>query len=101
MLVQDLMVRNVATISYMATICEAMQSMKVLQVKSLVVKRRDPHDVYGISTQAHVKQAASMMVNMNLRRLLAMDGNELAGIITMNDIVSAILHMAEIEPSST
>jgi signal-transduction protein with cAMP-binding, CBS, and nucleotidyltransferase domain len=128
MLVQDLMVRDVATISPMATIREAMQAMKTRRVKSLVVQRRDAHDVYGIitytnilktivaeegdidlinvydvcakpaitiSAQADVKHAARMMVNMKLRRLLAMEGNELAGIITMNDIVGSIVQMAE------
>lgn len=131
MLVQDLMVRDVATISPMATIREAMQAMKTRRVKSLVVQRRDAHDVYGIitytnilktivaeegdidlinvydvcakpaitiSAQADVKHAARMMVNMKLRRLLAMEGNELAGIITLNDIVGSIVQMAE--PSS-
>lgn len=128
MLVQDLMVRDVATISPMATIREAMQAMKTRRVKSLVVQRRDAHDVYGIitytnilktivaeegdidlinvydvcakpaitiSAQADVKHAARMMVNMKLRRLLAMEGNELAGIITLNDIVGSIVQMAE------
>lgn len=128
MLVQDLMVRDVATISPMATIREAMQAMKTRRVKSLVVQRRDAHDVYGIitytnilktivaeegdidlinvydvcakpaitiSSQAEVKHAARMMVNMKLRRLLAMEGNELVGIITMNDIVGSIVQMAE------
>ena len=131
MLVQDLMVRDVATISPMATIREAMQAMKTRRVKSLVVQRRDAHDVYGIITytnilttivaeegdidlinvydvcakpaitisgQADVKHAARMMVNMKLRRLLAMEGNELAGIITLNDIVGSIVQM--VDPSS-
>ena len=131
MLVQDLMVRDVATISPMATIREAMQAMKTRRVKSLVVQRRDAHDVYGIitytnilktivaeegdidlinvydvcakpaitiSAQADVKHAARMMVNMKLRRLLAMEGNELAGIITLNDIVGSIVQM--VDPSS-
>lgn len=131
MLVQDLMVRDVATISPMATIREAMQAMKSRRVKSLVVQRRDAHDVYGIitytnilktivaeegdidlinvydvcakpaitiSAQADVKHAARMMVNMKLRRLLAVEGNDLAGIITMNDIVGSIVQM--VDPSS-
>lgn len=134
MLVQDIMVRKVATISPMATIREAMRAMKAQGVKSLVVERRDAHDVYGIitytnilktivaeegdidlvnvydicakpaitiSAQAHVRHAASLMVNMRLRRLLAMEGNEMAGIVTMNDIVGSILQMADIDPAST
>ena len=128
MLVKDLMVRDVATISPTATIREAMQTMKNRRVKSLVVERRDAHDVYGIitytnilktivaeegdidlvnvydicakpaitiSTQAHVKYAARQMVNMKLRRLLAMEGDELAGIITMSDIVGTIVQMVD------
>ncbi|WP_180683018.1 CBS domain-containing protein [Tepidicella baoligensis] len=133
MLVQDLMVRDVATISPMAPLREAMKTMKARRVKSLVVERRDAHDVYGIitytnilktivaeegdidlinvydvcakpaltiSAQAQVKYAARMMVNMRLRRLLAMEGNDMVGIITMNDIVGSILQMAEIDPPS-
>jgi signal-transduction protein with cAMP-binding, CBS, and nucleotidyltransferase domain len=130
MLVQELMVRNVATITPIATLRAAMQAMKARGVKSLVVERRDAHDVYGIitytnilktivaeegdidlinvydvcakpaitiSAQAHVKHAAALMVNMRLRRLLVMEGNELAGILTMNDIVGSILQMADID----
>lgn len=102
--------------------------MKNRRVKSLVVERRNAHDVYGIityanilktivaeegdidlinvcdvcaktaitiSVQSHVKYAARLMVNMKLRRLLAMEGYELAGIITMNDIVGSIVQMAD------
>lgn len=133
MLVQDLMVRDVATISPMATIRAAMQVMKNRRVKSLAVERRDAHDVHGIitytnilktivaeegdidlinvydicakpaitiSAQAHVKHAASLMVNMKLRRLLVMEGNEMVGIITMNDIVGSILQMTDNDTSS-
>lgn len=128
MLVKDLMVSDVATISPTATIREAMQTMKARRVKSLVVERRDANDVYGIitytnilktivaeegdidlvnvydlcakpaitiSAQAHVKYAARQMVNMKLRRLLAMEGDELAGIITMSDIVGTIVQMVD------
>lgn len=129
MLVQDLMIRTVATISPMATVRQAMQTMKDRKVKALVVERRDDHDVYGIitythilktivaeegdidlinvydicakpaitiSAQADVKHAARLMVNMDLRRLLAIDhGNTMAGIISMNDIVGAILELTE------
>ncbi|MHB1373601.1 MAG: CBS domain-containing protein [Thauera sp.] len=48
-----------------------------------------------IPVELDVRHAARLMVNMRLRRLLVMDGNELAGILTMNDIVSDILKMAE------
>lgn len=130
MLVQDLMVRNVVMVPSVATIREAIDLMRQHHVKSLVVDRRDAHDVYGIITysniletivaeegdielinvydvcakpaitinvHADVKHAARLMVNMRLRRLLAMDGNTLAGIITKSDIVGYILTMAHIE----
>lgn len=54
MLVQDLMVRDVATISPMATIRAAMQVMKNRRVKSLAVERRDAHDVHGIITYTNI-----------------------------------------------
>lgn len=130
MLVQDLMVRNVVMVPSVATIRDAIHLMRQHHVKSLVVDRRDAHDVYGIITYsniletivaeegdidlinvydvcakpaitinvlADVKHAARMMVNMRIRRLLAMDGNTLAGIITKTDIVGQILTMAHIE----
>ncbi|MDX9718937.1 MAG: CBS domain-containing protein [Thauera sp.] len=50
-----------------------------------------------IPVELSVRHAARMMVNMRLRRLLVLDGNELAGIVTMNDIVTDILTMAETE----
>jgi predicted transcriptional regulator len=50
-----------------------------------------------ISAELDVKHAARLMVNMRLRRLLVTSGNDLAGIITMNDIEGSILQMAEPE----
>lgn len=128
MLVKDIMVRDVVTVSPLATIREAMRLMKQRQVKTLVVEKRDAHDAYGIITYTNilktivaeegdidlinvydicskpaltisreldVKHAAKLMVNMNIRRLLVTATNELAGIVTMNDIVGAILEMAD------
>ena len=130
MLIKDIMVRDVVTVSPFATIREAMRLMKQRQVKALVVEKRDAHDAFGIITYTNilktivaeegdidlinvydicskpaltisreldVKHAARLMVSMNIRRLLVTATNELAGIITMNDIVSAILEMAEVE----
>jgi predicted transcriptional regulator len=48
MLVNDIMVRDVVTISSFATIHEAMRVMKRHGVKSLVVEKRGEHDAYGI-----------------------------------------------------
>ena len=128
MLVKDIMVRDVVTISPLATIRDAMRVMKQRGVKSLVVEKRDQHDAFGIITYTNilktivaeegdidlinvydicskpaltisreldVKYAARLMVSMNIRRLLVTATNELAGIITMNDIVGAILEIAE------
>jgi predicted transcriptional regulator len=48
-----------------------------------------------ISSELDVKHAAKLMVNMNIRRLPVTAANELSGIITMNDIVGAILDLAD------
>lgn len=128
MLIKDIMVREVVTVSPLATIREAMLLMKQHRVKSLIVEKRDQHDAFGIITYTNilktivaeegdidlinvydvcakpaltisreldVKHAARLMVNMNIRRLLVTAANELAGIVTMNDIVGAILEMAD------
>ncbi|PTD96193.1 histidine kinase [Pseudothauera lacus] len=128
MLVKDIMVREVVTVSPFATIREAMQVMKQRGVKSLVVDKRHEHDAFGIITytnilktivaeegdidlinvydicakpaiaisrEVEIKHAARMMVNLGIRRLLVTATNELAGIITMDDIVGAILSMAD------
>ncbi|HRP75292.1 MAG TPA: CBS domain-containing protein [Rhodocyclaceae bacterium] len=130
MLIKDIMVRDVVTVSPFATIREAMKVMKQRGVKSLVVEKRDQHDAFGIITytnilktivaeegdidlinvydicakpaltisrELEVRHAARLMVNMGIRRLLVTAANELAGIITMNDIVGAILEMADDE----
>ncbi len=130
MLIKDIMVRDVVTVSPFATIREAMKLMRQRGVKSLVVEKRDQHDAFGIITYTNilktivaeegdidlinvydicakpaltisreldVKHAARLMVNMGIRRLLVTAANELAGIITMNDIVGAILEIADDE----
>lgn len=48
-----------------------------------------------VSRELDVKYVARLMVNMNIQRILVTSANELAGIITMNDIVGAILDMAD------
>lgn len=130
MLVKDIMVREVVTISPFATIRDAMRVMRSRGVKSLVVEKRHEHDAFGIITYTNilktivaeegdidlinvydvcakpaltisreldVKHAARLMVNIGIRRLLVTAANELSGIITMNDIVGAILRMADEE----
>lgn len=136
MLVKDIMVREVVTISPFATIRDAMRVMRSRGVKSLVVEKRHEHDAFGIITYTNilktivaeegdidlinvydvcakpaltisreldVKHAARLMVNIGIRRLLVTAANELSGIITMNDIVGAILRMAdeEADPPAT
>jgi CBS domain-containing protein len=50
MLVKDIMQTEVISISPLATLREAMATMRRHHVKSLVVERRDDHDAYGIIT---------------------------------------------------
>ncbi|ENO74640.1 signal transduction protein, partial [Thauera sp. 27] len=54
MLVKDIMLREVVTVSPFATIREAMRVMKQNKVKSLVVEKRDAHDAYGIITYTNI-----------------------------------------------
>jgi len=54
MLVKDIMQTNVATISPLATIREAMRVMRAKKVRALVVERRDSHDAYGLITYATI-----------------------------------------------
>ena len=49
-LVRDLMIKQVATISPLATVREAMRAMRQYRVRSLVVDKGHPHDAYGIIT---------------------------------------------------
>jgi CBS domain-containing protein len=128
MLVRDIMVRDVVTISPLATIREAMQLMRQRDVKSLVVDKQHPHDAYGIITYTdilqtivaeegdidlinvydicakplisvpsdlEVKYLARLMVREDKRRIVVLRGNELEGIITINDIIGAILAMTD------
>ena len=48
--VRDIMQRQVATIDGIATVREAIQLMRERGIKSLVVKRRNRNDAYGIIT---------------------------------------------------
>lgn len=48
-----------------------------------------------------VKYAASLMVDRKVQRLLVLADNTLAGIVTMNDIVSDVLALAEDNPTGT
>lgn len=128
MLVKDIMQADVATISPLATLRDAMAKMKARKVKSLVVERRDERDAFGIVTYAtilrtivaeegdidlinvydvcskpvisvppslDVKYVARLMVSQKVQRLLVLNGDDMVGIVTMNDIVSDVLALAE------
>ena len=45
----------------------------------------------SVSSKMDVKYAAKMMVNSSIKRLLVIDDNEIAGIISMTDIVEVII----------
>jgi CBS domain-containing protein len=123
-LVKDVLTGEVLTISPLATVKEAMQTMKAKGVKSIVVDKTHPDDAYGILTYTDilrtiaaedgdigilsvydiykkpaitvsqflgVKYAAEMMIAHNIKRLPVVDNNELAGIISMSDIIDLAL----------
>lgn len=127
-LVGDVMVREVATISPMATLRDALRQMRHKRVKSLVVEKAHPHDAYGILTYTsilrtivaeegdidlanvydvmskpaisvpegmEIKYAARLMVSQSIRRVIVLRSDELAGIVTMSDIVGSIMELAE------
>ena len=48
-----------------------------------------------VSRELDVKYVARLMVNMSIQRILVTNANELVGIITKNDIVGAILDIAD------
>ena len=52
-----------------------------------------------LSLELDIKHAARMMVNMGIRRVLVTTQNELVGIISMTDIVAAILAIADADPA--
>ncbi|WP_409525260.1 CBS domain-containing protein [Nitrincola sp. MINF-07-Sa-05] len=54
MLVKDLMVTDVVTISPFAKLREALSMMKRHGLKSLVVERANPHDAYGLVTYTNI-----------------------------------------------
>ncbi|MBT00333.1 MAG: CBS domain-containing protein [Oceanospirillaceae bacterium] len=54
MLVKDVMVRDVVTISPFATLREAMSLMKRRGIKSLVVDKNHDHDAYGLITYTNI-----------------------------------------------
>ncbi|RUO65254.1 CBS domain-containing protein [Pseudidiomarina planktonica] len=54
MLVKDVMITEVHTVSPFASLREALSLMKRHNVKSLVVDKSSPHDAYGLITYTNV-----------------------------------------------
>jgi CBS domain-containing protein len=52
-----------------------------------------------LSLELDIKHVARMMVNMGIRLVLVTTQNELVGIISMTDIVAAILAIADADPA--
>jgi len=46
----------------------------------------------SVPRQLDIRQAVSMMLQIGVKRLIVTNNNELEGILTMNDIISAILN---------
>ncbi|WP_200763670.1 CBS domain-containing protein [Nitrosophilus alvini] len=57
MVVKEIMKKEVATISPLASLKEALQKMKDLKVKSLVVEKVKKSDAYGIITYSDIIKA--------------------------------------------
>ncbi|MDR3163169.1 MAG: CBS domain-containing protein [Helicobacteraceae bacterium] len=130
LLVKDIMMREVVTVSPFATLREAMLLMNRSKVKALVMDKRHEHDAFGILTyttllryivadegdidlisvidaaakpvltvsrELEIKYVAKLMVNQGVRRIVVTQNNKLEGLITMDDIVGAILKTLEEE----
>lgn len=58
------------------------------------------YDIYTkpaiqLSGELDIKYASRMMMNNSIKRILIIDGNELQGIITMSDILTALMDSLE------
>ncbi len=51
----------------------------------------------SVSALMNVKYAAKMMVHSKIKRLLVIDNNELAGILTMTDIITVLMESVDSE----
>jgi signal-transduction protein with cAMP-binding, CBS, and nucleotidyltransferase domain len=54
MLVKDIMVRDVVTVSPFATLRDALGLMKTHNLKCLVVEQQSPHDAWGLITYTNI-----------------------------------------------
>lgn len=50
---------------------------------------------FSVSASLNIKYASQMMVNNSIKRLLVVDNNELAGILTMTDIIGVLMESVE------
>lgn len=50
---------------------------------------------FSVSAKLDVQYAAKMMVNSSIKRLLVIDNNKLLGILTMSDIIEALMDSVE------
>jgi CBS domain-containing protein len=124
LIVKDVMVPEVVTISPYSTLREALSVMRERRVKSLVVERQHAHDAYGmlsyrellqtvvaeegdvdllnvydaatipvitINQDLSVRQAAALMSRYQLSRLVVVEGNQLVGLLAMNDILARMM----------
>ncbi len=54
MLVKDIMMRDVVTVSPFDTLRDALSLMKTHNLKCLVVEQQDPHDAWGLITYTNI-----------------------------------------------
>lgn len=54
MLVKDIMVRDVITVSPFTSLRDALRKMKEHKLKCLVVEKQGPHDAYGLVTYTNI-----------------------------------------------
>ena len=50
---------------------------------------------FGVPQELEVRHAVSLMLSFGIKRLIVTSNNELQGILTMNDIVGAVLEKLE------
>ncbi len=122
--VNDVMIREVVTISPFAKLREALSVMKKHGVKCLVVERQAEHDAWGLITytnilksviaeegdidllnvydicakpalavgeQLAIRHVATLMTTHRIKRLLVLKDEALIGLVTMDDIMAALL----------
>ncbi len=64
--------------------------MDLLNVYDIATK-----PIVQVSSDLNIKYAAQMMINNRVKRLLVTDSGELLGLLSMNDIVEALMQFAQ------